>query len=343
MTPCTNTLIDSKPNADQMKSKDGQRDNSLEISIAKMWKNSIEAIECDHTGTCYISIGQCASVNKQSLAIEKHPPLQCLHFSAEGQGSRPCMEDAHFFQEISQGVVLGVCDGHGGKEVAEYASAAFCSRFSSSLQAHHGDARQAMISLIEEIHLEVCAKEEWNDCGTVAVICFVDLVHRLVYTATLGDCEANIYRKIEGQMRSIPLSCIRNWAHPKELARTGVVLEDGCKGILWKNQAEAKRMYYVTPMGCLNVSRSIGDANRNKNVSGRSSAISHKPKVTAHHLLPGDLLVLACDGLRDAISENEIVQIIETSSTDLVANRLMRSAIEMGLDNVTVLAVQFPI
>ena len=113
------------------------------------------------------------------------------------------MEDAHFFQELEQGVFLGVLDGHGGQQVAQFASKECQRRFPELLAQTGGNVRQTLELLIDEVHKKVAAHAEWNEVGSTAVLCYIDKQTHLVYTATVADSEANIYRNIEGQVKSI--------------------------------------------------------------------------------------------------------------------------------------------
>ena len=93
--------------------------------------------------------------------------------------------------------------------------------------------------------------------------------------------------------------------------------------------------------GGLNVSRALGD--RYLTEFSPFPVVSHKPKITVHQLQSKDTLILACDGLKDYVPEQEIVQeVTKAPSIQNLAQRLVRHAIEekKALDNVTVLALK---
>lgn len=64
------------------------------------------------------------------------------------QGWRSGMEDTHICQSVeiegSYGQLFGVFDGHGGKEVAEYAKDMFKKEFIKNEQFKAGDYKKAL-------------------------------------------------------------------------------------------------------------------------------------------------------------------------------------------------------
>lgn len=305
-----------------------------------MWKNSKKAIE-EHDkkkSDAYASLHEALpSID----AIFNNTPTSSLTFKysvAEAQGPRPKMEDAHFFQETDQGIIMGVLDGHGGAEVAHYASTEFQERFFAILKQTNRNVHQTFEILIDEIHKEIVRKPEWNNIGTTVVISFIDKQTHQIYTATLGDSEANIYRSINEQLKSIPLSCVRDWSSKSDARRASVALEDPKIAIDWPNSLNPKYLRYPSPYYGINVSRSIGDVSLTGTVE--KPGVIHKPKITVSQLKLGDILILGCDGLKDYVSENEIISVLKENKTDQ-ANKLVRYAIDKrnSRDNVTVLVV----
>lgn len=313
--------------------------NSLEKMRINAKKALIEHRQKSSENSAFIKEDYIPS--REELLSEKHKSLSFSHNFAEAQGPRDQMEDAHFYQSIPEGILAGVFDGHGGKEVAEYASQEFAKRFSKTLQNHKGDVYSTFTNLVDQIHDEVVKNRSWNVIGSTAVVCFVDKKTHAVYTATLGDSEANIYRKKDNKLVSIPLSCIRDWCSKKDFKRL-------LKAHNFSKQEEkdyakipAKQRRSNLIFG-VNVSRAIGDYDQTG--TKQKPILVHKPKITVNMLHPNDLLVLACDGLKDYVSENKIISVIGNSisskskniSQDLV-NRAMK---QFALDNVTVLTIK---
>lgn len=236
-----------------------------------------------------------------------------LQWVAHGkQGNR-----SKFVREIDSGLITGVFNGHDGPGVAKRANDLFQEKFQGKLVRHNYNIRKTFTEVINEIHEEIIADKDLDQMRSTAVICFIDKKTNLIYTATLGDCEANIYRKIDGQVKSIPLSCVRNWHSEKDIERLyNAVVEfgNGCER-WWRSvfnketffeSVRAKRpkgVRYPSFQGCINTSRAIGKA---------PAAVSHKPKVTVNQLQEEDTLVLVCDGLKDFVTEREIIEELTT-------------------------------
>jgi|JI10StandDraft_1071094.scaffolds.fasta_scaffold01672_3 serine/threonine protein phosphatase PrpC len=157
-------------------------------------------------------------------------------------------------------------------------------------------------------------------------MCYFDPKTCFLYTATLGDAEANIYRKIKRSVKSLPLSPVRNWKTDEKRLPPNSIQKNFCENPkYWRVQG-------------INVSRALGD----KNIS----LVSQKPKVTKTLFLPEDTLVLCCDGLKDFLLEKEIVKIVsdnQTKSPQELAKALTTASVwkQTGSgDNVTVIVVR---
>ncbi|MBS0629688.1 MAG: protein serine/threonine phosphatase 2C family protein [Verrucomicrobia bacterium] len=266
-----------------------------EQAMEKMIRNSEKALK-EHQSSHAVP-------SKEALMQMESTPLTLNPTFADDIGPRPTMEDAHLFMEIEQGTLAGVFDGHGGKEVSAYASEQFQNRFSAVLKTHNGDAFRAFEVLIHEIQLEVAKKPQWNGIGSTAVVSFIDKETHQIITATLGDSEANLYRSKE----SIALSVVRDWTCKKEALR--LINAFGTIAQLWINKfgSNPKNIRSHLQYG-VNVSRAIGDVSETG--TKEKPLVIHKPKITINKLQKGDILVLACDGLKDYVPEQEITDIV---------------------------------
>jgi serine/threonine protein phosphatase PrpC len=313
----------------------------------KMLKNSRKAI-IEHKQkdpAAYVSVGM-------SLSLEASPSpltLTFQYFKAEAQGEKNTMEDTHFFKETDQGIFTGVLDGHRGKEVADYASIRFKEEFFEMFNQENKNIHRTFELLIDKIQKDLkkmdpnipetdknIPKRDWSSIGTTAVLCFIDKSTHQIYTATLGDSEANIYRKIDQQMKSIPLSCVRDWGCTKEAKRASIALRKPNIAITWPKNMNPKELSSDNcrdPSGGPNVSRAIGNVN--------FQTIIHKPKITVNQLSSGDTLVLACDGLKDFVNESKIISKLETMPAD-PATELVNFAIKdnKSTDNVTAIVIR---
>ena len=257
------------------------------------------------------------------------------------QGSRKAMEDASFCTPIDVGLVAGVFDGHGGSEVSRYVSAAFNQRFAPTLREMHGNVYETFCFLMKSIHSEVASHHEWDTMGTTAVVTIVDTYAHAAYTATLGDSEANIYRQIGNSFKSIPLSCVRNWKSKRDALRAAEAFNNPELDKAFQKADNPKLMYFPPSHG-VNVSRAIGDVGLT--IENRS-AISQKPKITQARVQRGDILVLACDGLKDSVSEYKIVCLMEQARrvpSESLAQILVNFAIvqRFARDNVSVIVIK---
>lgn len=299
---------------------------SIDISMKKMWKNTRKAIEehiKQNPEAPFITLEQLPSLDSLK-ELSHQAPLQIDISEAEEQGCRNTMEDAHFYAEREQGTLLGVLDGHSNALVSKHTASVFADKFFKALD-ENPNIRQVLQSVIDKIHEEVVqdviSGNAWNRGGTTVVVSFIDKRTNLIYTATLGDSESHVYREIEGVVYSIPLSCVRDWNSEKDAKRVGLPYPNP------NNEGDKRRH----PRTGINVSRSIGDV--------LHEGVIQKAKITVNRLLPKDVLVLACDGLTDYVSEQEVIQCIQ-SKPDHLARSLVDLAIntKQSQDNVTVLA-----
>ncbi len=301
------------------------------IRLKKLLGNAKKALK-EHAllqphSACY------ASLRAVSLPRKK----RILSFSvnaAEEQGRRYSMEDALFIVDKKQSLCLGVLDGHAGSEVAGYAAKRFQEIFSS--QDPPFDVEQALRDAFLLIQDEIeYLHPEWSHIGSTAIVVWIDKEENLIYTATLGDSFAGIYRVVRKTWKTIPLSCIRNWSSKRDRASAKKAL--GAE-IPWRKSH--KEMRHPPPglsvwSGCgLNVSRALGDV--------AYKGMIHDPKIAVAAILPRDIIILACDGLKDFTTEEEIIeQIGLCESFEKLSKQLADYAIRVknSSDNVSVIAL----
>ena len=310
----------------------------IEFVFQKMVKNSVKAIKEHKNKTIFNHIYPLSDVQSMIDNSIKTNRLEFTYSSFEAKGFRPSMEDAHFIVNIKEGLLSGLFDGHGGSEVAKFASSYVQNHFSIFLEKCEGNVYATFHLLLKSLDQEVKMNNAWDDTGTTAVICFIDYTTHLIYTATLGDSEANIYRSDNGKSISIPLSCIRDWSCEKEIKRAkkaphGKLINENQRFV----EFNPKKISFEHNKFRINVSRAIGDKISNPK---KKTVISCKPKVTVHQIKPKDVVILACDGLKDYVQEHEIVYRVKGDPKE-VAQNLVNYAIEIkhSKDNVSVLVV----
>ena len=257
-------------------------------------------------------------------------------------GRRPSLEDDFVYRPLPDGFFAGVFDGHGDKKkIAAYLSARFYRTFAKALQRNGSDIALAFEQTCTTLQNKVVAQGFKG--GSTVLACYA---HRgAVFTCTLGDSQAKIYRQRQDEIVSLPLSCVRHWNSAKDACRMDRALGKEEIDLAWLEADARSRPRFPSSESGVNVSRSIGDV-RYTLWNGRPAVIQ-KPKCSFHSLMPGDLLVLACDGLWDEMkSDNALVETVLKPSWDkkasVLADKIGRFALRecASQDNVTVLAVQ---
>lgn len=217
-------------------------------------------------------------------------------------------EDCYFITQEEQGILLGVLDGHGGDVVSGVVREKFKGLFFTNLLANL-DIREVFIETFAE--MEEIVKIHTSGC--TAVICFIDTKKGLIYTATLGDSEANIYRNIDGErIVSIPLSCVRDWTCKKDALRAKEqnkeIEPDKIRSFQLNNKTpETLAAVCLKPrVDGINVSRAFGD--------GKRSYMGKKPKIVVSRLRQEDVILVTSDGVGNFVPANEIVSILRNIS-----------------------------
>lgn len=339
----------------RFKSSVSHEHSPLDGSMHKMLVNAKKALQ-EHLRKepeSYAPV-EMALLEVNRLYGQNHVELTLSHSFAEAIGVRDSMEDAHFYTQIPAGTLFGVLDGHAGQDVAAYAAKKFAKGFTQNLTKNLSDPYKAFNATFTALQEHILKRDGihkpdiWTMIGSTAVIAFVDRTNR-IFTATLGDSELNIYRKnAVGQWKSIPLSCVRDWSSPTDALRASIALNKPELAKDWPAQAGKPR--FPLPRYGLNVSRALGDAGLTRWPIDRKEedeikpGIIHKPKITVNQLQLGDILIAACDGLKDYVPEREILDKLaeHEHSFEQTAQSLVDYALgeKNSQDNVTVLAIQ---
>lgn len=324
--------------------------SSQSLQFAKMLKNQEKAIK-EHvniyskefpTETDSIpfaspleglpTLKECEELNSKHSEKEGQSKELNLSFSAcSARGVRPSMEDEDLQLNFKHASLTAIFDGHTGKEVSKLCRDIVKEYFSKIHDMSKQDIHLTFTQLLH--HIDRAAKG-YIDQGSTCLLVYIDKITHLVFTATLGDSEANIYRMFGTQMKSIPLSCLRNWSSEKDAKRAADFYQKPEILKLWKDYPEPKNLRVLAGPNLYNLSRSIEGSFFSLH------PISHKPKITMNILKPNDIIVLGCDGLRDYVSETEIINVIKLQKNNLgnIAKDLVNYAIDnnQSKDNVTV-------
>mmetsp|Transcript_19618 Transcript_19618/g.45674 ORF Transcript_19618/g.45674 Transcript_19618/m.45674 type:complete len:471 (-) Transcript_19618:149-1561(-) len=283
------------------------------------------------------------------------------------RGWRPSMEDAHVVQSLSplcnDVALFAVLDGHGGKQVSELAAVLLVDMVQAACreQMAAGSSQPSLAMALEQAlpRLDTSLRSgPWGlarllpsmlhpfaACGSTACVAAVDFSRREVIVANVGDSRAMLIRK----GKAIPLSDDHKPENPQERSRIhaagGQVLKIGpCHRV----------------DGNLNLSRALGDFDlkANSQLPAEKQKVIAVPDTTTTKFQGGsqELLVVACDGLFERCSNQDIADIVwprlkQGLPLERIGQELLLACcardnqgmpIEAGTDNETVILVRLP-
>jgi len=237
---------------------------------------------------------------------------------------------------------FGVFDGHGGDKASTYCQKHLHENITTE-ECYASNKRQAIISGFTKTDKKFLKKME--DSGTTAVCCLLTQNGKQLYVGNTGDSRCIISCK--GQ--AIPLSKDHKPSDPAEQKRIESTEHKIVSETILVN---GKRTLMYRIDGVLAVSRAIGDGDfKDKADAGpEAQAITCVPDVEERALKDNDeFLVLACDGLWDVMTNQEVVDFVSKRLTkdmtdeyiQTVAEQLVSYAIKekSSPDNVTAVVV----
>ena len=112
------------------------------------------------------------------------------------QGWRCGMEDAHIAKQVDlgggkKGMLFCVFDGHGGKEVAEYAKDRFLELFKGTQDFKKGNYGSALSESFMKIDDEIKEKDYGTDTGATSCVVFIS--DKEIVCANAGDSRGVLY------------------------------------------------------------------------------------------------------------------------------------------------------
>jgi serine/threonine protein phosphatase PrpC len=235
---------------------------------------------------------------------------------------------------------FGVYDGHGGKDVSKYLKenlSKYFIRNELDNNPKNNNYKKYISKVFDHIQnkLSIEYKNIANHVGSTALI----MIHYITnankssyYIANIGDCRAV---KCNKNNQAIQLTKDHKPNSPEEKNRIqelgGKVVYDG---------------YDYRIMG-LSLSRAFGDLDA-------TPYVTHKPDIFKYDLLTGDkFIVMACDGLWDVMSNQQVVNFVINQIKKLnntselksknIAKLLASHAINTkgSTDNVSILIIFF--
>ncbi len=222
-------------------------------------------------------------------------------------------EDSFAYDPARQ--VYVVCDGMGGMASGEVASQMAVAAFLHTIAAGEGTTplemmlHQAITAANDAVH-RAGQQPEHKGMGTTLVAAHIDLDTSKLFLGNVGDSRA--YLLHNGQCMQLTV----DHSYLNELIRTGVVaVENAATVDLHGMQSVITRAIGVSP--------------------------TVDPDFFSVDLVPGDIVLLASDGLTRYIDQTEIGQVVNCMDLSLSAESLIALAKKRGgADNITALLLQ---
>eukprot|EP00796_Vickermania_ingenoplastis_P013267 gene13267-9110_t len=250
------------------------------------------------------------------------------------QGWRRAMEDDHSLVLLPNGGFFGVYDGHGGDTTAKFC-AAHLHEFVFGTEAYKSnDIRKGLHDGFVELDKHMFRTNSNNRTGCAAVVLYIH--DGVLYCANAGDSRCVMCRNGE----SFPLSTDHKPVNASEQHRI-----ERAGGYVWNRRVN----------GILALSRAIGDFSFKANsvVPWEQQAVTSAPEVRSTPLNTEEdtFAVLACDGIWDVMSSEQVIQFVKMRREQLmplgtIAEELMDACLSsqpfgIGCDNMSVIIVEF--
>ena len=189
------------------------------------------------------------------------------------QGDRPYMEDAYHVAVTSSKALFGIFDGHGGKEAADYAAKYLPANIKRSIT--DDDIPQAMVKGFEATDKQIL--NSGITSGTTAIIAYI--IGDKLYLGWVGDSWATV-------IRNGSIIYATEDHKPDQMTEKDRIVSAG-------GRISLEGVWRVNGLA---MSRSLGDKPIKDATPG---AVISTPSVHTLRIKPGDIIVVACDGLED--------------------------------------------
>lgn len=250
---------------------------------------------------------------------------------AHTQGIRDSMEDAIKVYEFDDSIHVGLYDGHNGYKVAEYAAKYMPKILDRQLNTSKPEHALIMSFAEVESQIELNPKIDSRKIGSTALVAHIKPLsnsHGRGWLANLGDSRSILLTFSEKNYKITELSTDHKPDLPVEQKR--IIAKGGfvtAPGTYFGSVARLD--------GLLAVSRSLGDTEFGEK-------ISHVPDIKEFNWKTGDIVIMACDGVWDVLTNEEAADIVWKSFSykgDIqeAAEQLRNAAIaKNSSDNVSV-------
>ncbi|ELP91563.1 protein phosphatase 1K, putative [Entamoeba invadens IP1] len=252
----------------------------------------------------------------QEFVLNHIEPSKTLEIAvSQSVGRRAQMEDTVVVDCTSvEGTdVIGVFDGHGGKEAAYYCS----DRFVPVYLEKKGDFEDRVKQTTAQLHTET-AKD--SNSGTTATVVFVD--KETIRVAFVGDSPAfvvrnNTLKKVTKDHKAT------NSDEAKRIQNNGGVI----LSVLGTKRVNGQIM----------ITRSIGDKELHP-------PLSTEPEIVSLKRSEVDWLLVMSDGITDVVTEKELGEMVKKSGGlfNLSFDTLKMAYLNDSSDNLTLIAIKVP-
>ncbi|KAJ3067115.1 Protein phosphatase 2C 2 [Podochytrium sp. JEL0797] len=271
-----------------------------------------------------------------------------MYAQSSMQGWRITMEDSHttilnLLQDENPAKTtprysfFAVYDGHGGSAVAKYAGNHLHRKIMQEPAFKAEDFRTAIKNGFLAIDVDLKTSPEYlaDPAGCTAVTCLITDDMK-VYCGNAGDSRAVLSSKGE----AVPLSFDHKPTNPGETARI---------------RAAGGYVEFGRVNGNLALSRAVGDFEfkTNPSMSAEDQVVTVNPDIEVRelHVKEDDFIVIACDGIWDCMSNEQVVDFVMAQiSADRTLSDICELMMEyclagdsdvggVGCDNMTVVIV----
>ncbi|EKE40497.1 protein phosphatase, putative [Entamoeba nuttalli P19] len=299
---------------------------------------------------------QSTPTTEQHSGIKKIPNAIVGYSSM--QGWRKTMEDAHLITDLLEDKgLIGIYDGHGGIQASQYCANEMkktllnSPHFPSSIQESLTETYLSLDSKLKtpegsKMLADICKTENYDnqmlvngscevakDIGSTALTLVIN--ENEVVIANVGDCRC-LLLKNDNEILQLTTD-------QKPNVKSEVDRIVSCGGVIRNGRVN----------GNLSLTRAIGDLQFKKGNDVNKYIISPIPEITTYELEGNeDFLVLACDGIWDVLSNEDVVSIIkEGIESGLKLNEICEQILKKclsenpyeapGFDNMTLIVAVF--
>ena len=222
--------------------------------------------------------------------------------------------DTQFDETLAKGALIGLFTGQGGARVATIAHEHFVKEFENQLLQSNGNVDQAFRSLFNQIQNTTSNLPECREMSASGVVCY--LQDSTIYTATLGNVEANIFRKFKNRKsetvtKAIPLSPIKTCA---------LIETSGAS-------SKKKKSPSVHEM-----SRFVGNT-PSKNLLVADPEHAHQPEIGINRVKQGDVIVIAPQKLGGLVPLSQQIKLIDAQPSSFQRVNLAKDLGKKAIEN----------